>query len=199
MLYQSDAIAPPADRSVLRPVVILFLSGQLFGLVRPSPCWFVRHLLRRAALPRTVIIDTDAGSDDLMAIAFLLSRPDIRSGSHHDRERHGACAGRRRKCLAVTGTGRAQGCSRFPWAGAPLSGDRGVSRRMATQSRMNFPESSYRMPRREPRISQRGRLSLQAACRCMRIPCRCLPLGPLTNLAEVFTRTPRDGPQGFVN
>ena len=29
-------------------------------------------------MPRSVIIDTDAGSDDLMAIAFLLSRPDIR-------------------------------------------------------------------------------------------------------------------------
>src|SRR5712675_954796 len=33
---------------------------------------------RAAPLPRTVIIDTDAGSDDMMAIAFLLSRPDIR-------------------------------------------------------------------------------------------------------------------------
>ncbi|MGD0907006.1 MAG: nucleoside hydrolase, partial [Candidatus Acidiferrales bacterium] len=32
---------------------------------------------RQAALTRTVIVDTDAGSDDLMAIAFLLSRPDI--------------------------------------------------------------------------------------------------------------------------
>ena len=31
-----------------------------------------------APLHRAVIIDTDAGSDDLMAIAFLLSRGDIR-------------------------------------------------------------------------------------------------------------------------
>src|ERR1700730_11387154 len=30
-----------------------------------------------ASSPRVVIVDTDAGSDDLMAIAFLLSRPDI--------------------------------------------------------------------------------------------------------------------------
>ncbi|MDQ6676488.1 MAG: nucleoside hydrolase, partial [Acidobacteriota bacterium] len=31
-----------------------------------------------AAVPRNIIIDTDAGTDDLMAIAFLLSRPDVR-------------------------------------------------------------------------------------------------------------------------
>jgi len=30
------------------------------------------------AVPASVIVDTDAGSDDLMAIAFLLSRPEIR-------------------------------------------------------------------------------------------------------------------------
>jgi hypothetical protein len=33
---------------------------------------------RPASSQRVVIVDTDAGSDDLMAIAFLLSRPDIR-------------------------------------------------------------------------------------------------------------------------
>ncbi len=52
-----------------------FLFAILF-LLRPISA-ISQTLHRTAALPRTVIIDTDAGSDDLMAIAFLLSRPDI--------------------------------------------------------------------------------------------------------------------------
>jgi len=47
-------------------------------------CFFLCHAARlmlnlaRPSSQRVVIIDTDAGSDDLMAISFLLSRPDIR-------------------------------------------------------------------------------------------------------------------------
>ena len=81
MLYQSNAIA--AARQPLpafsRALVCLFLA--MLGLpnfptsaaqLQPGPPPAQRPM------PRTVIIDTDAGADDLMAVAFLLSRPDIR-------------------------------------------------------------------------------------------------------------------------
>src|SRR5580704_14209585 len=48
-------------------ILVFFCSAKLDAQTPPRPSPF-----RRA-----VIIDTDAGPDDLMAIAFLLSRPDI--------------------------------------------------------------------------------------------------------------------------
>ncbi|MBZ5642360.1 MAG: nucleoside hydrolase [Acidobacteriia bacterium] len=53
--------------AVFSVILALFFPGFLGAQMAP----------RRVALPRTVIIDTDAGSDDLMAIAFLLSRTDF--------------------------------------------------------------------------------------------------------------------------
>ena len=48
-------------------IVRVLLSGATRAQAPPRP----------SPLRRAVIIDTDAGADDLMAIAFLLSRPDI--------------------------------------------------------------------------------------------------------------------------
>lgn len=45
--------------------------------VRALACFSLLTLLL-AADPIALIVDTDAGSDDLMAIAFLLTRPDVR-------------------------------------------------------------------------------------------------------------------------
>src|ERR1700686_1355287 len=65
----------PTTASFCTHFSLLLVAFFLF--LRPIP--LASQTPRRpASLPRTVIIDTDAGSDDLMAIAFLLSRPDIR-------------------------------------------------------------------------------------------------------------------------
>src|SRR5579872_5462299 len=68
---------PKRPRPLVRSCCIctFILSVLSFPLV-PGPL-FSQTTHRPASMPRTVIIDTDAGSDDLMAIAFLLSRPDL--------------------------------------------------------------------------------------------------------------------------
>src|SRR5579859_3484491 len=41
-------------------------------------CFLIASLAASLAAQTPIIIDTDAGSDDLMAIAFLLSRKDVK-------------------------------------------------------------------------------------------------------------------------
>lgn len=55
-------------------LLLFFLAAMAFPGAFPAAL----RAQSRAALPRTVVIDTDAGYDDLMATAFLLSRLDVR-------------------------------------------------------------------------------------------------------------------------
>src|SRR5215467_7764577 len=74
-INRMGSCAQPA-RSLLTCGVSAFLLA-IFSLARPASI-FSQTRAQAAPLRRAVIIDTDAGSDDLMAIAFLLSRGDIR-------------------------------------------------------------------------------------------------------------------------
>jgi pyrimidine-specific ribonucleoside hydrolase len=144
---------------------------------------------RPSPLRRAVIIDTDADADGLMAIAFLLSRPDIHveaitivNGMAH------VPAGGRNvlRLLALAGRndipvflGRQSplfGTAEFPaeWRAAAdeLPG-------------ITMPEPKRSVETRDAADFLLKRL-LDAAH-----PVQVLALGPLTNLAEVFSHTPR--------
>ena len=142
-----------------------------------------------APLHRAVIIDTDAGSDDLMAIAFLLSRGDIRvegitivNGMAHVQAggrnvlRLLELAGRRDIPVFLGRETPLSGNAEFPAAWRKASDDLpGVT----------LPEPVRAVEPRDAPDYLAKRL-LDGAH-----PVQVLALGPLTNLAEVFLHTPR--------
>src|ERR1039458_5209488 len=75
--YINSMLSRPRRAPALRSISFSLLLGAILLFLRSSPL-VSQTRPRPAPLPRTVIIDTDVGADDLMAIAFLLSRPDIR-------------------------------------------------------------------------------------------------------------------------
>jgi len=136
-----------------------------------------------------VIVDTDAGSDDLVAIAFLLSRPDIHveaitieSGMAH------VAAGGNNVLRLLALCGHAD-IPVFPGRETPLSGDHefpAAWRQAADElPGITLPEAARSMEQRSASDFLLKRL-LDAAH-----PVQVLALGPLTNLAEVFSHTPR--------
>ncbi len=143
----------------------------------------------RAEAPRAVIVDTDAGSDDLMAIAFLLARPDVRieaisiaNGLAHVRP--GAAnvlrllelAGRRDIPVYVGRETPLRGSGEFPRAWRELSDKLpgvdlpATTRKPEAESAAEYLVKRLANPRRRARI---------------------LALGPLTNLGEALERAPR--------
>lgn len=136
-----------------------------------------------------VIIDTDAGSDDLMAIAFLLGQPGIRiegitvaNGlAHVDR---GAANLKRLVTLA-----RRPEIPVYAGRPSPMAGNRAFPdewRRASDElSGVRLP-SAVRKPESESAVDfltrRLGRTGSQ--------PARILALGPLTNLAELLQRKP---------
>ncbi len=143
----------------------------------------------RAALPRRVVIDTDAGNDDLMAIAFLLSRPDVRVEAITvvNGETHAATgaehvlrllelAGRRDIPVYVGEDHPLSGTSEFPASGREAA---------ETLSGITLPGAQ----RKAETISAVNFLSKRFAD--MARPFQILTLGPLTNVAAALTTAPR--------
>ncbi len=141
-----------------------------------------------APRPSAVIIDTDAGSDDLMAIAFLLARGDVRieaitisNGLAHVRPgarnvlRLLELAGRRDIPVYIGRETPLKPTAEFPKPWRELSD---------TLPGVTLPEA-VRLPERES-------ASTYLAKRLSTGPrVRILALGPLTNLAEALERSPR--------
>jgi pyrimidine-specific ribonucleoside hydrolase len=136
-----------------------------------------------------VIIDTDAGSDDLMAIAFLLSRPDIRveaitvvNGMAHVPE------GAKNVLRLLELSGR-RDIPVFPGRESPLSGNAQFPDDWRRDSDklpgVNLPEATRAVEQRSAVDYLSKRLSDAAH------PVQVLTLGPLTNLAEVISSAPR--------
>ncbi len=138
---------------------------------------------------RAVIIDTDAGPDDLMAIAFLLSRPDIRveaitivNGTAH------VPAGGKNVLRLLALAGR-DDIPVFLGRQTPLSGNREFPvewRQTADElPGITLPEPNHPV---DPRSAEDFLVKrLQDPVH----PVQVLAIGPLTNLAEVFSRAPR--------
>lgn len=142
-----------------------------------------------ASTQRTVIIDTDAGSDDLMAIAFLLSRPDVRieavtlaNGMAH------VPAGGRNILRLLELAGR-RDVPVYLGRETPLSGTAAFPaewRRLADElPGVTLPEAT--------RSAEHTRAAEFLAKRLVDAtqPVELLALGPLTNLAEAFSRSPQ--------
>jgi inosine-uridine nucleoside N-ribohydrolase len=145
---------------------------------------------RRSPLPRTVIIDTDAGSDDLMAIAFLLSRPGLRieaitivNGVAH------VPAGGRNVLRLLELAGR-KDVPVFLGKETPLSGDA----EFPAQWRRDADElPGITLPQAHRAIDPRPADEyLSKRLGDVAHPVQVIELGPLTNLAAAFSRAPRN-------
>ncbi|MBZ5611558.1 MAG: nucleoside hydrolase [Acidobacteriia bacterium] len=152
---------------------------------------FILALLLSCALAgfaQPILIDTDAGSDDLMAIAFLLAHPSVRidaitvvNGLAHPE------AGARNIGRLLELAGRRE-VPVFVGRNTPLKGDAEFPaewRRISDElPGVTLPAAS-RKP--EPR---RAAEYLVERLRDQRRPVRILALGPMTNLAEALERAP---------
>jgi pyrimidine-specific ribonucleoside hydrolase len=172
--------SPSIVAAVILLAILLFLDPARFAAQttpRPFP-------LRRA-----VIVDTDAGPDDLMAIAFLLSRPDIHleAITIENGMAHVPAGGRNvLRLLALAGH---NDIPVFLGKEIPLSGSEEFPaewRRASDElSGITLPQPAHAVDSRSAADYLLKRL-LDAAH-----PVQVLALGPLTNLAEVFSHTPR--------
>jgi pyrimidine-specific ribonucleoside hydrolase len=171
MLYQSDGIARPAR---LRVAV-----GGAFDISPDNPCVVLSGATRRPV----------RGADDLMAIAFLLSRSDIRveaitivNGMAHVR------AGGRNvlRLLALAGH---NDIPVFLGRETPLFGNQEFPAEWRRASD-ELPGITLPEPVRSPESRDAPDFLLKRLLDAAH-PVQILALGPLTNLAEVFSHTPR--------
>lgn len=136
-----------------------------------------------------LIIDTDAGSDDLMAIAFLLSRKDVRiegitvaNGLAHVN----AGAANVLRLLELAGRGN-----------VPVYTGRNTPMKGHAEFPAEWRRSADELPGVQLPKSSRKPAQVPAAeflaNRLKGGPARILALGPLTNLAEVLKNSPKIG------
>jgi pyrimidine-specific ribonucleoside hydrolase len=170
------------------PATLPIFLLAIFALIGPKQ---IRAQTSPRANPirRAVIIDTDAGADDLMAIAFLLARSDIQveAITIENGMAHVPAGGKNvLRLLALAGRtdvpvflGREMplsGVQEFPEEWRRASDDLpGIDLPEATRSADSRSAEDYLLKR-----------FLDAAH-----PIQVLALGPLTNLGEVFSRSPR--------
>lgn len=174
--------------SALRCTLISFFLGAILILFRPIP-GMTQTPRRALALPHAVIIDTDAGSDDLMAIAFLLSRPEIRVEAITvvNGEAHVQAGGR--NILRLLELAGRHDVPVFLGRDTPLTGNAEFPaewRRVSDElPGVTLPEATRAIePQSAPEYLAK-RLADAAH------PVQVLATGPLTNLAEAFKRSPR--------
>jgi pyrimidine-specific ribonucleoside hydrolase len=144
--------------------------------------------LSMAAAPLSLIVDTDAGSDDLMAIAFLLSRPDVHI------EALTAVNGLAHVRTGATNLMRLLGLSGHPeipvYVGSeiplgPTAPFPAEWRRVADELPGVVLPRAKRAPEAQPAAEFLARRLADGAH-----PVSVLALGPLTNLARAFQRAP---------
>ncbi len=172
------ALLSTALSAILLAMLALFSPARLAAqTTRPSP-------LRRA-----VIIDTDAGPGDLMAIAFLLSRPDIHveaitivNGMAH------VPAGGR-NVLRLLGLAGRNDIPVYLGKENPLSGSQEFPAEWRSAAD-ELPGITLPEPARSPDPRSATDYLLKRLLDAAH-PVQVLTLGPLTNLAEVFSHTPR--------
>jgi inosine-uridine nucleoside N-ribohydrolase len=162
-------------------------AAILFALL---PLVIAIHAQPRPAAPRrVVIIDTDAGSDDLMAIAFLLSRPDIHveaitivNGMAHVQ------AGGR-NVLRLLALADRRDVRVYLGRETPLSGNAEFPAEWRRRSD-DLPGVTLPEPARAIESQPAAEFLSKRLADAVH-PVQMLTLGPLTNVADAFSRTPR--------
>jgi inosine-uridine nucleoside N-ribohydrolase len=143
----------------------------------------------RAQTVRSVIVDTDAGADDLLALLFLLERPEVRIEAItivHGLAEPAAGAESVARLLAYRGR---PGIPIYVGAARPLSGDAAFPaawRAAAGQLLRSHPPVDFR-PQAESAASYLKRRLLRGA------PVDVLALGPLTNFGLALRQELRLG------
>jgi pyrimidine-specific ribonucleoside hydrolase len=180
----------PASASL--PTVFFAFLLSILAFFCPAP--LTAQTPRPSPLRRAVIVDTDAGADDLMAIAFLLSRPDIHveaitivNGMAH------VPAGGRNVLRLLALAGR-NDIPVFLGRDSPLSGNQEFSAEWRRDSD-ELPGIALPEPKRSAESRDAADYLLKRLLDAAH-PVQVLALGPLTNLAEVFSRTPRSAHTG---
>jgi len=140
------------------------------------------------AQQRPILIDTDAGSDDLMAIAFLLAQPSVRVEAITVANGLAHVDAGARNIARLTELAGLKDIPVFAGRNQPLRGNAEFPsewRRLADQLPGVTLPVAFRPPEKRPaadflieRLKQTSR------------PVRILALGPLTNLAEALERAP---------
>lgn len=129
------------------------------------------------------IVDTDAGTDDYMAIAYLLAKPNVRIEA----------------IASVNGLSGAHQGAEIAARIVQLSGQKGipvfVGAARALRSEAAFPAEWRKMSEELPGVALpplRARVEAASAFYLSRLqrPARILALGPLTNLALVLQKEP---------
>jgi pyrimidine-specific ribonucleoside hydrolase len=141
------------------------------------------------AAPRNIIVDTDAGSDDMMALAFLLSRADVNieaitivNGLAHVKS--GA-----RNVLRLLDLAGKTDIPVYAGRAAPLSGTNEFPSTWRTVADA-LPGAGLPETQRKPEAET----AAQYLTRRLKIttrPVSILALGPLTNIAETLAALPR--------
>jgi len=154
-----------------------------------SPARLAAQTPRPSPLRRAVIVDTDAGPGDLMAIAFLLSRPDIHveAITIENGMAHVPAGGRNvLRLLALAGR---NDIPVYLGRETPLSGSQEFPAAWRSAAD-ELPGITLPEPARSPEPRDAADYLLKRLLDAAH-PVQVLTLGPLTNLAEVFSHAPR--------
>jgi inosine-uridine nucleoside N-ribohydrolase len=150
---------------------------------------FPQVLSAQSRSQRSIIIDTDAGSDDLMAIAFLFSRPDIRVEAVTIVNGEGHVQASGRNVLRLLELAGRREVPVFLGRDTPLSGDAQFPAPMRDSADellgVTLPEARRKIESMSADEYLSKRLSDSAR------PVQVLAFGPLTNLAAAISRNPR--------
>ena len=144
---------------------------------------------RPSPFRRAVIIDTDAGQRRPDGHRVPVVPPGHSCRGHHHRKRHGARTGRRKKRPALLALAGRNDIPVFLGRETPLSGSQEFPAEWRKASD-ELPGITLPEPARD--VDPRGAADfLLKRLADAAHPVQVLALGPLTNLAEVFSHTPR--------
>jgi inosine-uridine nucleoside N-ribohydrolase len=152
-------------------------------------CFLIVLLAACLAAQSPVIIDTDAGSDDLMAIAFLLSRKDVKIEAITIVEGLAHVPAGAANVLRLLQLAGATGVPVYPGAEEPLERTAPFPaewrRTSDTLPGVKLPAANRKPENRRAADFLVARLGDSAR------PVGILALGPLTNLGDAFRRAPQ--------
>lgn len=152
---------------------------------------FLATLLALSALalpaqePVPWIVDTDGGTDDYLAIAYLLAKPNVRVEAIASVNGISSAAGGAKIAARILQLARRDGVPVFIGAGQPLTGNAAFPlewRKMGEElTGVDLPKLTRKIEAQSAESYYLTRLTK---------PARILALGPLTNLAAVLRKNP---------